>query len=83
MVVRTDKDLYNTHVSFSQFGDDGKSAPTSQLENIYDSSGLSYNFELVNSIYTVRDVDLLAGTQNVFYFSFKEIKKSAFKFIDK
>lgn len=83
MVVRTDKDLYNTHVSFSQFGDDGKSAPTSQLENIYDSSGLSYNFELLNSIYTVRDVDLLAGTQNVFYFSFKELKKSAFKFIDK
>jgi len=83
MVIRTDKDLYNTYVSFSQFGDDGNSTPTSRLVNFIDSLGLIYNFEVVNNVFTVRGLNLLAGTQNVFYLSFEEIKKSAFKFIDK
>jgi hypothetical protein len=84
MVVRTDKDLEDTHISFSQYGDDGgNSTPTSDLKIVSDKLNNNLGFSRDKNTYTISNLNLKTETQNVFYLSFKETSKSAFKFLNK
>jgi hypothetical protein len=84
LVVRTSKDLENTHLSFSQIGDDGgNSRPTSKIHEITDLMGNKYDFTLNKNEYTIHNINLKSNEQNIFNCSLIETHKSAFKFLNK
>jgi hypothetical protein len=83
LIVRTGKDLKGTHLSFSQFGDEGGSSPTSELIKVCDEADRLYQHSLDRNIFTINDLDLNAGIPNILQLEFKETVKSAFKFINR
>lgn len=79
MIVYSDKDIDNTNISFSQYGDSGASSMSSVLLSVKDTAG-SYNFRSDGSGYIIEGIKLKNNIRNVFDLEFEETEQSAFKF---
>lgn len=79
MIIYSDKDIDNTNVSFSQYGDSGTSSMSSVLLSVKDTAG-SYKFRSDASGYVIEGIKLKNNIRNVFDLEFEETEQSAFKF---
>jgi hypothetical protein len=81
MVVYTNKDIKNTSLSFTQYGDSGGGTMTSELISVKDSVG-DYKFKQIKGGYVIEGINLKKDIRNVFDIEFNEKEPSAFKFLN-
>jgi hypothetical protein len=79
LIVYSNKDLENTELSFTQYGDSGASSMSSVLRSVNDASG-NYSYRSNGSGYVIEGIKLKKGIRNVFEIEFDEAEQSAFKF---
>ncbi len=79
MIVYADRDIENTNISFTQYGDSGASSMSSVLLSVKDTAG-SYSFRSEGSGYVIEGIKLKNNIRNVFDLEFEEMEQSAFKF---
>jgi len=81
MVVYSNKDVKNTSLSFTQYGDSGGGTMSSELILVKDSVG-EYTFKQIKGGYTIEGINLKKDIRNVFDIEFNEKEPSAFKFLN-
>lgn len=79
MIVHTEKDILETNISFTQYGDNGASSMSSILKSVKDNIS-SYKFRRNDNGYVIEGLNLKKNIKNVFDLEFEETEQSAFKF---